>query len=383
MTKRFARGLVVGKFSPLHYGHEFVINEAIRQCEEVVVISYSKPEFEKCGRANRDRWIADRFPGVTRLVIDDDALRDICIVKGHKEMSVPHNEAPDEEHRRFVARLCSEILGEVIDAVFTSESYGDGFAEVLTEHFRSRVADADSVNHVCIDKPRQTIPVSGTAIRSDPHAHKSFLAPSVYADFVGRVAILGAESSGKTTLAEALAKHFDTAWVPEYGRELWDERNGHLNLEDMIQIGAQQIQLEEHLASNAHRWLFCDTTPLTTVFYSEAMFGSVDPGLLELARRRYDHVILCSPDFGFVQDGTRQTPAFQEKQHRWYIETLEASGLDFLIAAGSVAERVAQVASLLQHSERTISESVVPALNHVLRETSRGNLKRRSHNGPN
>lgn len=347
MTKRFARGLVVGKFCPLHRGHEFVINEAIRQCAEVVVISYTNPEFENCGRANRDRWIADRFPGVTRLVIDDDALRNICIAKGLAPISVPHNDAPDEEHRRFVGRLCLEILGEVINAVFTSEDYGDGFAEALSHHFRAHLAEAASVSHVCIDKPRQAIPISGTAIRSDPHAHRSFLAPSVYADFVRRIAILGAESSGKTTLAEALAKHFCTAWVAEYGRELWDARNGHLNLEDMIQIGAQQVQREEHLASNAHQSLFCDTTPLTTVFYSEAMFGAVDAGLRELARRRYNHVILCSPDFGFVQDGTRQTPAFQEKQHRWYIESLEASGVNFVIVSGSVAERVTQVATLL------------------------------------
>jgi len=363
MTSRFARGLVVGKFSPLHRGHEFVINEAIRQCAEVVVISYSNPEFENCGRANRDRWIADRFPGVTRLVIDNDALRDICIVKGLAPMSVPHNEAPDEEQRRFVGRLCLEVLGKAVDAVFTSESYGEGFAEALTHNFCQHVATAAPVSHVCIDKTRQAIPISGTDIRSDPHAHRSFLAPSVYADFVHRIAILGAESSGKTTLAEALANHFGTAWVPEYGRELWDARNGRLNLEDMIQIGAQQVQLEERLASTAHRWLFCDTTPLTTVFYSQAMFSAVDPGLRELARRRYDHVILCSPDFGFVQDGTRQTPAFQEKQHRWYIETLEAAGTDFVIASGSVAERVTRVATLLQHTDRPVTDSVTPALN--------------------
>lgn len=362
MTKQFARGLVVGKFSPLHYGHELVINEAIRQCEEVVVISYSKPEFEKCGRANRDRWIADRFPDVTRLVIDEEALRDICLVKGLIPMSVPHNDAPDEEHRRFVARLCLEILGETVDAVFTSESYGDGFADALTHHFRSHVEEAH-VSHMCIDKRRQAVPISGTAIRSDPHAHRSFLAPSVYADFVRRIAILGAESSGKTTLAEALAKHFDTAWVPEYGRELWEARNGQLNLGDMIRIGAQQVQLEERLASNAHRWLFCDTTPLTTVFYSQATFGTVDPALRALAKRQYDYLILCSPDFGFVQDGTRQTPAFQEKQHRWYIETLEASGLNFVIVSGSVAERVTQVATQLQHTESATTDSVAPASN--------------------
>jgi HTH-type transcriptional regulator, transcriptional repressor of NAD biosynthesis genes len=360
MTKRFARGLVVGKFCPLHRGHEFVINEAIRQCEEVVVISYSKPEFEKCGRANRDLWIADRFPGVTRLVVDDDALGDICVAESLIPMSVPHNDAPDEEHRRFIARLCLEILGETVDAVFTSESYGDGFAEALTHHFCSHVAEAASVSHVCVDKPRKANPVSGTAIRSDPHAHRSFLAPTVYAGFVSRVALLGAESSGKTTLAEALAKHFDTVWVPEYGRELWEAQNGHLNLADMIQIGVQQVQIEQRLASTAHKWLFCDTTPLTTVFYSQAMFGVVDPELRALAKRRYDYVILCSPDFGFVQDGTRQTAAFQEKQHCWYMETLKESGLHFVIASGSLAERVAQIVSLLQVTQSNADTGVCP-----------------------
>src|SRR3954470_23858219 len=75
--KRFRWGLVVGKFSPLHRGHEYLIGRAIERCENVAIISYSKPEFAGCEAARRERWLAALFPGTRRLVINDETFKTV------------------------------------------------------------------------------------------------------------------------------------------------------------------------------------------------------------------------------------------------------------------------------------------------------------------
>jgi HTH-type transcriptional repressor of NAD biosynthesis genes len=346
LTPRFRRGLVVGKFAPLHRGHELVIARALAACDEVIVMSYSKPELPGCPPATRAAWLAALFPTTRRLVVDDAALR--AWAAGPRE--VPPNDASDEDHRRFVARLCVEHLHGFVDAVFTSEDYGDGFARALTRYFQGIDPAAPPVAHVLVDRARQQVPVSGSLIRADVHEHKAWLAPAVYASFVGRVCLLGGESSGKSTLAAELARVTGSAWVPEYGRTLWEEKGGALAFADLRAIGERQVALEDAAAPGAHRWLYCDTSPLTTLFYSHDLFGRADPVLETLAQRPYAATILCAPDFAFVQDGTRREPAFRDRQHAWYRQTLTRAGTPFTEVSGSVAARVAQVQAVLDQS---------------------------------
>ncbi|MBS1196558.1 MAG: ATPase [Proteobacteria bacterium] len=324
----FKCGLVVGKFCPLHLGHERVIERALTACDEVLIISWARPGFAGYGREVRESWLKARFPAATCLVIDDESLPE-------NAPTIPPDEAPDDEHRHFVAWLCREILCKHPDAVFTSEAYGEGFAEVLSTHF------GKPVEHVCVDQARTAIPVSGTQIRSDPHAFSHYLAPEVYASFVQRICLLGGESTGKTTLAQALAARLDTVWAAEYGRELWDTKNGQLQFDDMLHIGQTQVQREEQLAAKARRFLICDTSPLTTLLYSQAMFGKVAPELAALAERPYDQIFLCAPDFDFVQDGTRRDEAFRQHQHDWYLTELAKRGIVPIELSGTLEQRLA------------------------------------------
>ena len=166
VSKPFRCGLVVGKFCPLHRGHETVIERALSTCDEVLIINYTQPEFEHCDRATRERWLTQGFPNATTLVIDN---------------ALPHNDAPDDDHRLFVAWLCRFILGKTVDAVFTSETYGDGFAQVLTAQFQQVAPSAPPVQHVCVDLDRSAVPISGTRVRLSPHENRQFLSPAVYA----------------------------------------------------------------------------------------------------------------------------------------------------------------------------------------------------------
>jgi NadR type nicotinamide-nucleotide adenylyltransferase len=235
--------------------------------------------------------------------------------------------------------LCDRVLGVTVDAVFTSEEYGDGFAAHLTRHFRAKHLDSPAVQHVMVDRERRAVPVSSTELRSNLWWRWDYLPPPVARTLVRRIALLGGESSGKTALAARLADELGTAWVPEYGRELWEAKKGVLAYEDLALIAREQISREESAVEVARGFVFCDTSPLTTLFYSLDMFGEADPELHLAAQRAYAAVVLCAPDFPFTQDGTRRDEAFRQQQHAWYEAQLAARGVAYVTARGSLSDR--------------------------------------------
>ena len=154
---------------------------------------------------------------------------------------------------------------------------------------------------------------------------------------------------------ETLGRHFGTAHVAEYGRELWDQKKGNLGFEDMLLIAQTQIQREEQAAREANEFLFCDTSPLTTLFYSHYRFSKADAAVKHLAGRPYDFVILCAPDFPFVQDGTRQTESFRKRQHEWYLQQLASRQIPYLLATGSIENRIRQVREFIKDEDIQIN----------------------------
>jgi HTH-type transcriptional repressor of NAD biosynthesis genes len=163
---------------------------------------------------------------------------------------------------------------------------------------------------------------------------------------VRRLALLGGESTGKTTLARALAEQLHTAWVPEYGRQRWEELRATLSVEELVAVARRQIEWEDLASAYLDEpggWLICDTTPLTTLQYCLHDHGSAPPELQELARRRYDCVVLCEADFAFVQDGCRRDDGFRAEQQAWTVVRLKAMNVPFVRVIGSTAHRVDQV----------------------------------------
>ncbi len=168
---------------------------------------------------------------------------------------------------------------------------------------------------------------------------------------VRRLALLGGESTGKTTLARALAERLDTAWVPEYGRQRWEELRVTLSIDELVAVARRQIEWEDQAVARISApgsWLICDTTPLTTLQYALHDHGQAPAELHAMARRRYDAVVLCEPDFDFVQDGCRRDDRFRQAQQDWTLARLAEQGFSALRARGNPAERVAQVLQLLR-----------------------------------
>ncbi len=326
---RFSTGLVVGKFAPLHLGHEQVIRTAMAACDHVVLLSYSRPEFSGCEPHRRAAWLVQRFPETTRIVLNNS------------DEPIPENSAPDDDHRAFCASILRRRIDRPIDAIFTSESYGQGFAADLSYRQGAPVA------HVSVDLERRTLPISGTALRADVHGLHRFLSAEVYADFIQRITILGGESTGKSTLVTALARKLSTSQVAEYGRELWDLQAGDLSFNDLLAIAREQIRREEAalLLDSTHQYLICDTSPLTTLFYSLEMFGRAEPELQALAQRPYDQYLLCADDFPFLQDGTRHDTEFRSKAQEWYRRQLQHK--PYILVHGSLLNRLSQATKIL------------------------------------
>jgi HTH-type transcriptional repressor of NAD biosynthesis genes len=334
MPKRFRAAIVVGKFAPLTSGHEYLIRCAQNDADQLILITYCNPPFEEYDTPTRKTWLQFLFPQAHVIAVD----------AGDVPLPLPENDDPTPIHGNFCAFLCETQLPTItplVEAVFSSEDYGPPFAHYLSERWHR------PIQHVMVDRERTIYKISGTQVRRDIHAHRQWLDPHVYSNFVKRIAILGGESSGKTTLAQIMATDFRTRWVAEYGRNRWEERQGHLQFEDMLDIAVHQVAFEDDMALKAVKYLFCDTSPLTTLFYSMDLFGCADVELIKLAQRSYHRTLLCAPDFDFVQDGTRRHANFRLQQHHWYLRQLERLGMRYEVVTGSVQSRLKQVEGLL------------------------------------
>jgi NadR type nicotinamide-nucleotide adenylyltransferase len=158
-----------------------------------------------------------------------------------------------------------------------------------------------------------------------------------------RILILGPESTGKSTLAAALAAYFQEPWVPEVAREYLEKLDRPYAYEDLLQIGRQQMQLEDELAVNAKNYLFCDTDLRVIQVWSRHRFGKVDPWVVEeLERRTYDLILLCATDLPWQADPLREHPDLEMRQQFFevYQQLTEASGFPWILVSGDTAKRL-------------------------------------------
>lgn len=161
-----------------------------------------------------------------------------------------------------------------------------------------------------------------------------------------RIAVFGPESTGKTRLAEKLAAYFGVPLVAEYAREFWD-RHGLITLEDIPGIAREQWRCEDELATKADRLLICDTESLTTVLWSDLLYGTCPDDIRRGADRRaqnYALYLLLDIDVPFAPDPQRcfPDPADREKCRRIWRGALERRGLPFTLISGDWAERERQ-----------------------------------------
>jgi NadR type nicotinamide-nucleotide adenylyltransferase len=313
-ARRWPHAAIIGKFLPFHTGHRHLIETALARADHVSVIVVARA-VESIPGELRARWIEEALPDVDVLLLDQDAV----------------GLASDDSAGWGAETI--RALGGAPDVVFTSEAYGDDWAKAM------------GCDHVLADRRRRAVPVSGTQIRREPLRNLAFLRGGVRGHYVKRVLLLGAESTGKTTLARALADRYDTVWNPELGHMYtWFREEGadDWRSSEFTLIAKLQNWYEDFLAGHANRVLFCDTNAWTTGLFHEVYLGSPSPDVAAVAGRRYDLTILCDVETPFRQDelGMRADGPHRRRMHEAYLAHLEESGSPFVVVKGSHAERM-------------------------------------------
>jgi len=162
---------------------------------------------------------------------------------------------------------------------------------------------------------------------------------------VKRVVIIGSESSGTTTLARALAEHYRTVWVPEYGRTYSEGRQPcgqPWRSDEFTFIALEQARLEDTLAALANGVLICDTDPLATSIWHERYMGQPSDAVREIASRRtYDLYIVTDANIPFVQDDIRDGEPLRQWMQGRFIEELAKMRQPTMVVSGSHEERFA------------------------------------------
>jgi NadR type nicotinamide-nucleotide adenylyltransferase len=168
---------------------------------------------------------------------------------------------------------------------------------------------------------------------------------------VKRIALFGTESTGKSSLAEALAAHFGEPWSREYVRQFWDEHAATIVAGDLAAIARGQIADEDAAAARATEFVFHDTELLTNVLWADLLFPGACPAWVradaEARARRVTLYLLCGPDVPFAPDPQRvfTDEAARAKSAELWRETLIVRGLPFVEIRGDWAERKARAVS--------------------------------------
>jgi len=170
-----------------------------------------------------------------------------------------------------------------------------------------------------------------------------------------KISIVGAESTGKTTLAQNLAKQYQTVWVPEYGR-IYAEGKVYLptysqwDSNEFMDIAIAQMKLVDQLVSRAQKYVFIDTDAFATSIWHRRYMNASSKEVEALAATSMaDLYLVLSPDVAFVQDGTRDGEHISDWMHQEFINELNAKKQAYVVISGPYETRLEQA---IMHLEK-------------------------------
>jgi NadR type nicotinamide-nucleotide adenylyltransferase len=335
--RRFSHGLMIGKFYPPHLGHLSVIEHAAGRCEHVsVVVAAASHERLTLGeRVDWLGWAAAQWPNVSVIGIMDDHPIDY------------EDSAIWDLHEAVFRDALAEIgEGVDVDSVFSGEDYGDELARRFgASHVRFR---------------REPDGASGTRLRSDLSGHWADLIEPARIALARRIVVIGAESTGTTTLARELATTIDGAFVAEYGRiysaaklaaarqvaHNFDEPRPWMDSlewtsDEFDVIAARQTQAIDSACISAPV-VIADTDALATSVWHDRYIGGARAAALTLANATPpDLYIVTTPDdVPFRQDGLRDGETVRLQMHQRFIGALTRAGVEWITASGSREARL-------------------------------------------
>jgi HTH-type transcriptional repressor of NAD biosynthesis genes len=322
MEKKFKNGLVLGKFYGLHKGHLHLIDSAFEQSENVHVLMCSLKSETISG--------VDRFHWLTEIYKDNPNVNIIHITD--------ENPQYPEEHPDFWEIWYNTVYNNVeeLDVVFTSEDYGVPFSKVL------------KIEHVLVDKDRLTVPISGTMVRSNPLSQWEFIPKISRGYFQKKIVIIGAESTGKSTMVENLAEYYNCKMIEEYGRTYTEPIGDlyELTVKDMENIATEHYDQVHRHDSDPTKFLFVDTEAITTkvfgqIYIDENFHSDVIEDVIK--KQDYDFYFLLENDVPYINDGKRLPEDFRSVSNKKLKEELEKYNINYVSVSGNYEERFEKI----------------------------------------
>lgn len=279
---------------PVHNGHLFVCDVAARFVDELTVFVCSH-DAEPIDGFLRAEWMRECLNGTNCNVV-------------HMHRDIPQTPDDHPDFWRIWTDTITEHHPKPIDYVFGSEEYIYPLAQAL------------DAKPFIVDLERQTVPVSGTVIRSDAGQNWGHIPAPVRRHLQKRLTLIGPESTGKSTLAKVLGDQFATKTVPEFGR-FYDaafKQGANWEEQDFMTIADGHAAQASAIAPHAGPVVIEDTDLLQTVVWSEALLEVVPDVLVSRLKtvKRPDLYLLLSPQMAWVDDGTRYHASLEER--RWF-----------------------------------------------------------------
>lgn len=297
-------GLIVGRFLPPHAGHQLLVGTASALADRIVLLLLVG-EDDSVPADLREQWLRAMFPAAQIARCSKPALAD-----------------------RGWVRSIEQCIPGKIDLVFA----GDDEEVALASSLGAR--------YVQLDPHIQAVPVRSCDVRADPQAYWPFLPEPVRPHYAKTICLHGPESTGKSTLAPALAAHYDTLWLPEYGRTYCEAFGLALTMADLLAIARTHQAMTDAAKKLCNRRLILDTDPLMTAAWAEMLFDRSDPWFGKY-RDTADLYLLLDIDMPWIDDGTRFFG--EERDRRRFFDCardqLDRRGIPYALIGGPPEER--------------------------------------------
>lgn len=327
-------GMYGGKFLPFpHLGHVYMMIKASTMVDELHVIVSHDTEYEKklCERDGK----VEHVDYVRRLRWWTQLTKGLPHVHVHEVYEKQTGEITDWKRG---AEGIKKAIGKEIDVVFSSEpEYTPIFEQLYPQ-----------AKHMVIDAERKAYNISGTKIRRDGvMKHWDMIPRIIRPYFVKKVAVVGTESCGKSTLVQNLATLYNTSYVEEYGRTYY-ERLGRCEgitlPEDYPEIAFEHKYHEKVELQKANKVFFIDTEAIVTQYFSQVYLGIHQPVLDEISKLQdYDLWLFLEPDVKWVDDGGLRTfgdEDVRKENNKLLKSMLKERGINYVSISGNYQERL-------------------------------------------